>query len=123
MSASVAAVGESFDFRTLIGVVAVLADKDARGLLEPLEPVLSEIVVTQNSSPRAMDVDELASYAVELFGSGRVIVEPRLRDALEAAIELADTNEFDQPGVGGVLVTGSVVTVGEARELLAGDRS
>jgi dihydrofolate synthase / folylpolyglutamate synthase len=123
MSASVAALTESFDFRTLIGVVAVLADKDARGLLEPLEPLLSEIVVTQNSSPRAMDVDELASYAVELFGSGRVIVEPRLRDALDAAIELADTNEFDQPGVGGVLVTGSVVTVGEVRELLAGHQS
>jgi dihydrofolate synthase / folylpolyglutamate synthase len=120
MTATVAAIGEAFDFRTLIGVVSVLSGKDARGLLEPLEPVLAEIVITQNSSPRAMDVDELASYAVELFGSGRVLVEPRLDEAIRVAIDLADTNEFDLPGVGGVLVTGSVVTVGEARTILAG---
>jgi dihydrofolate synthase/folylpolyglutamate synthase len=122
MAATVTAITEEFDFRRLVGVVAVLADKDARGLLEPLEPILAEIVVTQNDSSRAMDVDELASYAVELFGSGRVIVEPRLSDAIAAAIASAEQNEFDQPGVGAVLITGSVVTVGEARDLLA-DRS
>src|SRR5262249_36264907 len=118
MAATVAALGEAFDFRTLIGVVAVLADKDVRGLLEPLEPVLSGIVVHQNSSSRAMDVDELASCAVERVGSGRVVVEPELARAIETGIELAEQNEFDLPGVVGVLVTGSVVTVGEARTIL-----
>ncbi len=42
MTATVEAIGEAFDFRRLIGVVAVLADKDARGMLELLEPVVDE---------------------------------------------------------------------------------
>ncbi|WP_405618073.1 bifunctional folylpolyglutamate synthase/dihydrofolate synthase [Streptomyces sp. NBC_01511] len=111
-----AAIGESFGFSRLIGVVGASAGKDVRGLLEALEPVLAEIVVTENSSDRAMGVDELAAVAVELFGDDRVQVEPRLDDALEAAITLAE--EDDEYAGAGVLVTGSVITVGEARLLL-----
>ncbi|MEW2406929.1 bifunctional tetrahydrofolate synthase/dihydrofolate synthase [Streptomyces griseoviridis] len=110
------AVGEAFDFSRLIGVVGASGDKNVRGLLEAFEPVFAEIVVTQNSSHRAMDTDELAAIAVEVFGDERVQVEPRLPDALEAAITLAEEDgEFTG---GGVLVTGSVITVGEARLLL-----
>ena len=74
------------------------------------------VVVTRNSSHRSMDVDELAAVAVEVFGEERVQVEPRLDDALEAAITLAE-EEGEYAGAG-VLVTGSVITVGEARLLL-----
>jgi dihydrofolate synthase/folylpolyglutamate synthase len=57
---------------------------------------------------------------VPIFGAERVTVEPRLDDALEAAVRLAeDTGDDVLAGVG-VLVTGSVVTVGEARVLLGG---
>ncbi|MEV5983688.1 folylpolyglutamate synthase/dihydrofolate synthase family protein [Streptomyces sp. NPDC052051] len=110
------AVTEAFDFSRLIGVVGVSGDKNARGLLEAFEPLCAEVVITQNSSHRAMDVDELAAIAVEVFGEDRVQVEPRLPDALEAAITLAE-EEGEYAGAG-VLVTGSVVTVGEARLLL-----
>ncbi|MCN9239458.1 bifunctional folylpolyglutamate synthase/dihydrofolate synthase [Streptomyces sp. RY43-2] len=110
------AVTEAFDFSRLIGVVGVSGDKNARGLLEAFEPLCAEVVVTQNSSHRAMDVDELAAIAVEVFGEDRVQVEPRLPDALEAAITLAE-EEGEFAGAG-VLVTGSVITVGEARLLL-----
>ena len=111
-----AAVSEVFDFTHLVGVVGPSADKDVRGLLEAFEPVLAEIVVTRNSTQRAMDVDELAALAVEVFGDDRVQVEPRLDDALEAAVTLAE-DEGAYSGAG-VLVTGSVITVGEARLLL-----
>lgn len=114
--AAAAAVGEAFGFSRLIGVVGASAGKDVRGLLEALEPVFAEIVVTENSSDRAMGADELAAVAVELFGDDRVQVEPRLDDALEAAITLAE--EDDEYAGAGVLVTGSVITVGEARLLL-----
>ena len=110
------AVGEAFDFSRLIGVVGASAGKDVRGLLEAFEPVFAEVVVTRNSSHRAMDADELAAVAVEVFGEERVQVEPRLPDALEAAITLAE-EEGEYAGAG-VLVTGSVITVGEARLLL-----
>ncbi|MFD4571201.1 bifunctional folylpolyglutamate synthase/dihydrofolate synthase [Streptomyces sp. NPDC058417] len=114
--ATAEAVGEAFDFSRLIGVVGASGDKNVRGLLEAFEPLFAEVVVTQNSSHRAMDVDELAAIAVEVFGDERVQVEPRLDDALEAAVTLAE--EEGEFAGGGVLVTGSVITVGEARLLL-----
>ncbi|MFC9944366.1 bifunctional tetrahydrofolate synthase/dihydrofolate synthase [Streptomyces pratensis] len=109
-------ISEAFSFSRLIGVVGASDGKDVRGLLEAFEPIFAEVVVTQNSSPRAMDADALAAVAVEVFGNDRVQVEPRLDDALEAAITLAE-EEAEYAGAG-VLVTGSVITVGEARLLL-----
>ncbi|WP_369356728.1 folylpolyglutamate synthase/dihydrofolate synthase family protein [Streptomyces sp. cg2] len=114
--AAAEAVSEAFGFSRLIGVVGASDDKDVRGFLEAFEPIFAEVVVTRNSSQRAMDPDELAAVAVEVFGAERVQVEPRLDDALEAAITLAEEEgEFSGAGV---LVTGSVITVGEARLLL-----
>ncbi|MEP7019481.1 MAG: folylpolyglutamate synthase/dihydrofolate synthase family protein [Pseudonocardiales bacterium] len=118
IAASVAAVGEAFDFRRLIAVVGVLGDKDVHGMLEALEPAVDEIVVTQNASSRAMSADDLAAQAVAVFGVDRVTVEPRLDDAIETAVRLAEeTDDGVLAGVG-VLVTGSVITAGEARVLL-----
>ena len=64
--------------------------------LEILEPALDEIVVSQNSSPRALDVDELAAIAVDVFGEDRVTVEPRLDDAIESAVRLAEESNDGQ---------------------------
>ncbi|WP_304440378.1 glutamate ligase domain-containing protein, partial [Frankia sp. EI5c] len=111
-----AAVGEAFGFDSLVGVVGVLGDKDADGILAALEPVLSSVVITQSASSRAMPADDLAAIAVDLFDADRVEVAPRLDDALEAAVRLAE--EEGELGGTGVLVTGSLATVGEARHLL-----
>jgi dihydrofolate synthase/folylpolyglutamate synthase len=118
-TALAAALTEEFDFRKLVGVIAILADKDAHGILTALEPVLQEIVLTENSSARSMPVDELAGIARGIFGEDRIVVEPRLPGAVETAIELAeDIAEPGQPLSGaGVIITGSVVTAGEARAL------
>jgi dihydrofolate synthase/folylpolyglutamate synthase len=110
------AIGESFGFTRLVGVFSPSGDKDVLGVLEALEPVLAEIVVTQNSTQRALDVDRLAELAVEVFGADRVHVEPRLDDAIDAAVTLAE--EEGDLGGAGVLVTGSIITIGEARILL-----
>lgn len=117
--AAAEAVTEAFGFSRLIGVVGVSGGKDVQGLFEAFEPVFAEVVVTRNASHRGMDVDELAAVAVAVFGSERVRVEPRLDNALEAAITLAE--EEDPFAGAGVLVTGSVITVGEARLLLGKD--
>ncbi|MDX6197822.1 MAG: dihydrofolate synthase / folylpolyglutamate synthase [Actinomycetota bacterium] len=116
MAATVRALADAFSFTKLVGVVACLADKDVRGMLEVLEPALSSIVVTTNSSPRALPVDDLFALAVEVFGEDRVAAEDRLDDALDTAVQLAE-DEVEYGGAG-VIVTGSVVTVGEARALL-----
>ncbi|WP_093421377.1 bifunctional tetrahydrofolate synthase/dihydrofolate synthase [Saccharopolyspora flava] len=113
------ALSSEFSFRKLVAVIGVLGDKDARGILAELEPVVEELVLTRNSSPRSMDPDELAGIALEIFGQDRIMVEPRLDNAVEQAIQLAE--ETDDPGEsvsgGGVVITGSVVTAGEARAL------
>jgi dihydrofolate synthase/folylpolyglutamate synthase len=119
MQATVAAVRESFDFTRLVGVVSIVRGKDVLGILAALEEICAELVVTQNTSDRAVPADELGALAVDVFGADRVSVSPRLTDALESAIELAEAGPDDALGGSGVLVTGSVVTVGEARTLLA----
>ncbi|PDP84579.1 dihydrofolate synthase [Glycomyces fuscus] len=120
MTATAAAVEEAFTFSRLVGVVAVMADKDVEGILEPLEPLLDEIVVTRNSSPRSLDPERLSNVAQHIFGEDRVHVEPRLDDAIDRAVGLAE--EGGEFGGTGVLVTGSVVTAGDAVHLLRGAR-
>jgi dihydrofolate synthase/folylpolyglutamate synthase len=115
-----ASLMSEFRFTRLVGVIGVMKDKDARGLLAELEPAVHEVVITANSSPRAMDPDELAGLAVEVFGRDRVSVEPDLRTAIEQAGELAE--EAGDSGIG-VIVTGSVVTAGEARSVFGLDPS
>jgi len=118
MAATVTALGEEFSFRRLVGVVSFLADKDAEAMLEQLEPVLDAVVVTRNTSPRATPAAALGAIAVEVFGEDRVRVVPSLPDAIEAAVELAES-ELDAELAGvGVLITGSVFTVADARKLL-----
>ena len=116
MAATVRALADSFSFTRLVGVVACLVDKDVRGMLEVLDPALTSVVVTTNASPRAMPVDDLYALAVEVFGEDRVSAEDRLDDALDTAVQQAE-DEAEYGGAG-VIVTGSVVTVGEARILL-----
>jgi dihydrofolate synthase/folylpolyglutamate synthase len=115
-----AALEDSFTFNPLIGVVGVMADKDQEQLLVALEPHLAHVVCTQNSTDRALPAEELAVVAREVFGEDRVSVTPKLGEAIEAAATLAEAGAAfgDGLGSGAVLVTGSVVTVGEARSLL-----
>lgn len=111
-----AALQRDFNYAGMVGVVSVFADKDARAMLRALEPHLREVIITTNSSPRAMDAYDLAEVAYEIFGDDRVRVEEHLPAAVELAREVAE--DADEDGMG-VLVTGSVVTAGDARAYLA----
>ncbi len=119
--ATAAAIEESFVFDPLIGVLGVMSDKDADGVLAAFEPHLAHVVCTQNATDRAMSADALAAVAREIYGDDRVTVVPRLADAIDAATGLAEAGSASGSiGSGAVLVTGSVVTVGEARTMLKG---
>ncbi|SMC84703.1 bifunctional folylpolyglutamate synthase/dihydrofolate synthase [Janibacter indicus] len=109
-----AALKDAFTFTHLVGVVSIFKDKDVVGILEALEPALDEIVVTRSTSPRAMRPGRLGEIAAEVFGDHRVTVVEELPDALDRAAQLAD----DGGVAGGVVATGSIVTVGEVRLLL-----
>jgi dihydrofolate synthase / folylpolyglutamate synthase len=112
-----AALRADFAFRRLVAVVGMMREKDAHGILAELEPVVDEVVITTGSSRRAMDVDDLAAAARETFGESRVRVERRLTDAIQAAITSVEELDpsSDRISGAGVVITGSVAMVGEAR--------
>ena len=110
-----AALDRDFDFARLIGVLSIFADKDATGILTALEPYLTEVVITQNSSPRALDAYDLAETARDIFGEERVHVADNLPGAYAQAVELAEDAEVQSGS--GIIITGSVVTAGDARAL------
>lgn len=113
-------IRESFTFHRLVGLVAVLQEKDAATMLELLEPLLDHIVVTRSTSPRSIPPARLGEMAVELFGEDRVTVVRDLPDALDTAAGMADEGGL----TGAVLATGSITTVADVRMLLgAGDGS
>ena len=134
MAATALAMSESFAPAEVIAVLAVMADKDVAGILDELEPLAAAVVCTRNNSPRSMDPEELAELARPVFGPDRVHVASRLDDAIDRAVGLADdaaaaiagpltgllTGEQELGAAAGtvVLITGSVITAGDARLLL-----
>jgi dihydrofolate synthase/folylpolyglutamate synthase len=127
-----------FDFRSLVGVISVMADKDVDGILAALEPAFDSIVVTHNGSPRALDTESLALAARERFGPDRVLTAENLRDAIDTATALVDdafrdgqADDYLDGGLvdsqaeafsgTGIVITGSVVTAGVARTLFGRD--
>lgn len=117
------ALAAEFDFRYLVGVISVMADKDVDGILAALEPAFDMLVVTHNGSPRALDVETLAARAEERFGPDRVLTAATLPDAIEAATALVEESGNDGEGFSGsgMVITGSVVTAGAARTLFGKD--
>ncbi|CDO89729.1 dihydrofolate synthase [Mycobacterium triplex] len=114
-----------FDFRYLVGVLSVMADKDVDGILAALEPALDSVVITHNGSPRALDVESLSLAAQQRFGPDRVLTADNLRDAIDVATALVDdaaadgaAEEFSGTGM---VITGSVFTAGAARTLFGRD--
>ncbi len=114
-AATVAAVRELPSVDRLVVVLAVLEGKDADGMLQALGGSADEVLVTENSSPRRLPAPALAARAAAVLGAGRVTLEPALPDALRAALHRATLRGAGRTAV---LVTGSVVTAGEARALL-----
>jgi len=108
------ALEDSFNFARIVGVIAILEDKDASTMLEILEPVLNDVVITRTTSPRAINPQRLGQLAIEIYGEGRVTVVDNLPDALDKAAEMADEGGLG----GGVLATGSITTAAEVRMLL-----
>ncbi|NCV76640.1 MAG: bifunctional folylpolyglutamate synthase/dihydrofolate synthase [Actinobacteria bacterium] len=112
-------ISEEFDFTAIIGVVAPMADKDVDGIFEECEPIMSRVTVTRNSSHRAAPLDELRGQAIEVFGPDRVSSHDVLTDAISEAMEQARLLNAVDDGNCAVLITGSVVTAGEARSFIS----
>ena len=106
-------IQSEFTFDDVTGIVALMADKDALGILQALEPIMNQIIVTTNSAARSMPVSDLEALATQVFGADRVFAQPTLADAIEKAMKDSVRPLSDESLA--ILITGSVVTVGEAR--------
>ncbi len=104
-------VDETFAFRDVILVVACLGDKDIPGIVGPFRDLVSHAIVTAAPSRRAASVDRMAEIAAEVWEGTPVIVERA--DSIDAALDKATGITGDADGV---LVTGSLYTVGAARD-------
>lgn len=117
-SALADALQESYALETIVGVIGVLDDKDAEGILGALEPVFDRVVITASLSVRALPAADLAVIARQVFGEERVEVERNLPDAIDRAVALA---EAASGLAGGVVITGSITLIAEARLLFGVD--
>jgi dihydrofolate synthase/folylpolyglutamate synthase len=110
MAVTADAIRQGFGLRAPIGVFAAAADKDAAGMLAELAPVVGELILTA-SGPRCWDPHSLVPVA------GRLLDRVEVIEDLAPAIEQARSRASS-----GVLITGSVVTAGVARQLLSPQR-
>ena len=109
-------LSSEFNVDETIGVFAAMGDKDVAGALSALEPIFDSIIVTANSSQRAMPVDELEAIAIKIFGHDRTFKSPTLPEAIDRAIK--DTVRPLSEETLSIVITGSVVTAGEARSII-----
>jgi len=109
-------IQSEFTFDEVIGIFAPMGDKDVRGILLELEQVMDSVIVSANSSPRAMKIDALEMMAIEIFGADRVFTSQSIAEAIDKAVR--DSIRPLSEDTIGVLITGSVVSVGEARAIV-----
>jgi dihydrofolate synthase/folylpolyglutamate synthase len=105
-----------FNFDEIIAVVGVFGDKDAAGIFKELEPIVDHVIVTQSTSERAMASSEVEKIASSIFGVDRVFEVQDLFQAIDKAV--SDSVRPLSEATVGVVITGSVVTVGQARTYL-----
>lgn len=120
IEASAAAVSESFSFTDLVLILGVLQEKDARQMLKVLfeqyGDTASQLCLTQSTSPRAIPAAELAELALDAgFREEQIHVTEQLDEAV--AWSVARVDEQDAAETGGILITGSITLVAEARTL------
>jgi dihydrofolate synthase / folylpolyglutamate synthase len=120
LRATMQAMNEAFAFTSVVALFGVLDDKDATGMLRALADSVSSVVLTQPSSGRARSVEDLTELATEILGAERVWISESLADGIDRAVTLSE--EQDPYGGAGVLITGSVVLVGESLRLLGRTR-
>jgi dihydrofolate synthase/folylpolyglutamate synthase len=108
----VKALKESFGSPYAVGVVSILAEKNARALLQILDDSFVEFIITQSESARAIPAEDLAELAREIFGADRVHVQANPQWALAEATKLLSPTLASA-----IVVTGSVTLVGQVLKL------
>jgi dihydrofolate synthase/folylpolyglutamate synthase len=98
-----------------VGVIAVLEDKDAAGILRVLLPALDRVVFTRAGNPRSLSPATLLTLSEKLGAiPAETVADPR--EAVQRARALATRD-------GAVVVTGSIYLVADLVRERTGTRA
>jgi len=101
-----------FKYDKLIVVLGILSDKDVRSILSIIVPLTAFFVATKSNNERACDPNKLKRMMEKLGYENKVVVKDDIEDALEYSKSIAEKGDL-------ICVTGSLFTVGEARDYLS----
>jgi dihydrofolate synthase/folylpolyglutamate synthase len=102
------ALRETFGSPFAVGVISILSEKDAANFFKSVDQVFDSVVVTQSSSPRAIDAEQLAAIAVSHLGEDRVHVEANPITAIEVAKSMLPASDAAT-----IVVAGSISLIGD----------
>ncbi|MFQ6101094.1 MAG: bifunctional folylpolyglutamate synthase/dihydrofolate synthase [Anaerolineae bacterium] len=109
------ALEEWFPDRRWVLIFGASADKDIAGMLRTLLPISDYIIVTRSDHPRAAAPVELADVVASVGGGAEVSVN--MRKSLRRGLAVMDQGRLRQAQSSrGLLVTGSIYLVADARE-------
>ncbi len=98
----------NFSSPKAVGVLGVLAGKNADEMFQSLQSSFEHVVITASKSERSTSQDELASIASKFWGDN-VTISGGVAKAIQDARELATTKNLEA-----IVITGSLSVVGEA---------
>lgn len=104
-------IKNDFVYNKLILVLGILSDKNVKGMLEIIAPICDVIVTTKSQNKRATEPIKLKEITEKLNFKNQVIVKNKVDEAVKYAVSIAKKDDL-------ICVTGSLFTVGEARDYL-----
>jgi len=94
-----------FVYERLILVIGILSDKNVKGILEIITPLADIVILTKSENKRASDPSKLK----EMINEKEVTIKNKISNAVEYAKRIANKQDL-------ILITGSLYTVGEAKD-------
>jgi len=104
-------LNDDFEFDKLILVLGILSDKNIEEMLKIISPISDVIIVTKSKNDRASDPSDLKKLLEKIGYKNDIFVKNEIADALDYAKSIAKKEDL-------ICVTGSLFTVGEAKDTL-----
>jgi dihydrofolate synthase/folylpolyglutamate synthase len=103
------ALQEEFDYHHLYMVMGIMQDKEVAAIMAEVVPLAAVLIASSPRNPRAMRAQRLAEIAQHYCSAVTVIED--VGEAVAYAQEVVQEDDL-------ILVTGSLFTVGEAKDYL-----
>jgi len=100
-----------FEYEKLILVLGILSDKNIKEILKIIVPLTDIIVTTKSCNPRACDPPQLKKMIEDLKSRKEIVARGKIKNAIDYAKSIAKKDDL-------ICITGSLFTVGEAKDYL-----